>query len=56
MDKPIKKQASLAWKTDLLSALFIGALVLANTLGGKITTLAGVRVSVGMAAPKPVTW
>jgi hypothetical protein len=48
MDKPINKQASLAWKTDLLSALFIGALVLANTLGGKITTLAGVRVSVGI--------
>lgn len=35
-------------KTEFLSALFIGALVLANTLGSKITTLAGIRVSVGI--------
>ncbi|MBU0471806.1 MAG: queuosine precursor transporter [Nanoarchaeota archaeon] len=36
------------FKTDLLLGLFIGALILANTLGTKITTLFGVRVSVGI--------
>lgn len=47
--KPVKdKAASLQWKTDLLSALFIGALVMANTLGSKITTIAGIRMSVGI--------
>lgn len=35
-------------KTELLLGFFIGALVLANTIGTKITTLAGVRVSVGI--------
>lgn len=48
MEKIKKRADALEWKTDLLSALFIGSLVLANTLGGKITTLAGVRVSVGI--------
>jgi len=47
--KTVKNRAdSLQWKTDLLSALFIGALVMANTLGSKITTIAGVRMSVGI--------
>ncbi|MBW2965624.1 queuosine precursor transporter [Candidatus Woesearchaeota archaeon] len=35
-------------KTDLLLGFFIVSLVLANTLGTKITTLFGVRVSVGI--------
>ena len=35
-------------KTDLLLGFFIVALVLANTLGTKITTLFGVRVSFGI--------
>ena len=36
------------FKTDLLLAIFIGALILANILGTKITTIFGVRVSVGI--------
>ncbi|MFH1972743.1 MAG: queuosine precursor transporter [archaeon] len=36
------------FKTDLLLAVFIAALILANILGTKITTLFGVRVSVGI--------
>jgi len=35
-------------KTDLLLGFFIVSLVLANTLGTKITTLLGVRVSAGI--------
>ncbi|MFH1317283.1 MAG: queuosine precursor transporter [Candidatus Woesearchaeota archaeon] len=35
-------------KTDLLLGLFVGSLILANVLGTKITTLFGVRVSVGI--------
>lgn len=36
------------FKTDLLLAIFIAALILANILGTKITTIFGVRVSVGI--------
>ncbi|NQU98753.1 queuosine precursor transporter [Candidatus Woesearchaeota archaeon] len=39
---------SKEFKTDLLLGLFIGALILANTLGTKITSILGVRVSVGI--------
>lgn len=35
-------------KTEILLALFVGSMVLVNTVGSKITTLAGVRVSVGI--------
>ena len=35
-------------KKDFLLGLFIGCLILANTIGTKITTLLGVRVSVGI--------
>ena len=35
-------------KTDILLGFFICALILANTLGNKITTIFGVRVSVGI--------
>jgi len=35
-------------RKDFLLGLFIGCLILANTLGTKITTLFGVRVSVGI--------
>jgi uncharacterized integral membrane protein (TIGR00697 family) len=35
-------------KKELLLGLFIGSLILANTIGTKITTLFGVRVSVGI--------
>lgn len=37
-----------SFKTDFLLALFIGSLILANTLGTKITTIFGIRVSVGI--------
>jgi len=39
---------SIELKTDLLLGFFVVALVLANTLGTKITSLFGVRVSVGI--------
>ena len=39
---------SLELKTDLLLGFFICSLILANTLGTKITTLFNVRVSVGI--------
>ena len=39
---------ALNLKTDLLLGFFIVALILSNTLGTKITTLFGVRVSVGI--------
>jgi len=42
-------------KTDILIALFIGALVAANLLGSKITTLFGIAVSVGIFA-FPITF
>jgi len=35
-------------KTDILLGFFICALILANTLGSKITTIFGVRVSIGI--------
>ena len=35
-------------KTDILLGFFVCALILANTLGNKITTIFGVRVSVGI--------
>ena len=35
-------------KLDLLLGLFVGSMVLVNTVGSKITTLGGVRVSVGI--------
>ena len=35
-------------KTEILLALFVGSMVLVNTVGSKITTLAGIRVSVGI--------
>ncbi len=43
-----KKNSTLEKKTNILLAVFICALILANTLGTKITTLFGVRVSVGI--------
>jgi queuosine precursor transporter len=36
------------FKTDLLLGFFIASLILANLLGSKITTILGVRVSVGI--------
>ncbi len=35
-------------KTDILLALFVGSMIIVNTIGSKITTLGGVRVSVGI--------
>ncbi len=35
-------------KTEILLGLFVGSMVLVNTIGTKITTIAGVRVSVGI--------
>ena len=39
---------SITLKTELLLGFFILSLVLANTLGTKITSLLGFRVSVGI--------
>ncbi|MBU1202391.1 MAG: queuosine precursor transporter [Nanoarchaeota archaeon] len=39
---------SKSFKTNLLLSLFVGCLILANILGTKITTLFGIRVSVGI--------
>ena len=36
------------FKTDILLAFFIASLILANVLGTKITTIVGIRVSVGI--------
>lgn len=36
------------FKTDILLAFFIASLILANLLGSKITTILGIRVSVGI--------
>ena len=41
-------QESLSRKRDFLFALFVSCMVMVNTLGTKITTIAGVRVSVGI--------
>ena len=41
-------QESLGRKRDFLFALFVSCMVMVNTLGTKITTIAGVRVSVGI--------
>ena len=41
-------QESLDRKRDFLFALFVACMVMVNTLGTKITTIAGVRVSVGI--------
>ena len=41
-------QESLGRKRDFLFALFVACMVMVNTLGTKITTIAGVRVSVGI--------
>jgi queuosine precursor transporter len=35
-------------KTEILLGLFVGSMVLVNTIGTKITTIVGVRVSVGI--------
>jgi queuosine precursor transporter len=35
-------------KTEIMLGLFVGSMVLVNTIGTKITTIAGVRVSVGI--------
>ena len=35
-------------KTDLLLGFFIGSLILANFLGPKITSILGIRISVGI--------
>lgn len=35
-------------KTEIMLALFVGSMVLVNTIGSKITTIAGIRVSVGI--------
>ncbi len=35
-------------KTDILLALFVGSMIIVNTIGSKITTILGVRVSVGI--------
>ena len=40
--------ASKEFKTNLLLGLFVGSLILANLLGTKVTTILGVRVSVGI--------
>jgi len=35
-------------KVDVLLALFVGSMIIVNTIGSKITTILGVRVSVGI--------
>jgi uncharacterized integral membrane protein (TIGR00697 family) len=49
------KKLSLEEKTSILFALFVTALIAANLLGTKITTLAGISVSVGIFA-YPITF
>lgn len=41
-------QSTQEKKTEILFALFIGSMILVNTIGSKITTILGVRVSVGI--------
>ncbi|MBR0521389.1 MAG: queuosine precursor transporter [Spirochaetales bacterium] len=43
-----RSDSKLYQKRDFLFALFVAAMVMVNTLGTKITTILGVRVSVGI--------
>ncbi|MBR5098901.1 MAG: queuosine precursor transporter [Spirochaetales bacterium] len=43
-----RSDSNLYRKRDLLFALFVASMVMVNTLGSKITTILGVRVSVGI--------
>ena len=43
-----RSDSNLYRKRDLLFALFVASMVMVNTLGSKITTVLGVRVSVGI--------
>ena len=43
-----RSDSNLYRKRDLLFALFVASMVMVNTLGTKITTILGVRVSVGI--------
>ena len=43
-----KLKYNIQFKTDIILSFFIAALVLANILGSKITTIVGVRISVGI--------
>lgn len=43
-----KNNGKIIGKRDILFALFIASMILVNTLGSKITTILGVRVSVGI--------
>lgn len=47
-DKAAISNQKQAHKRDFLFALFIASMVIVNVLGTKITTIAGVRVSVGI--------
>ena len=48
VDKTAIANQKQALKRDFLFALFIASMVIVNVLGTKITTIAGVRVSVGI--------
>lgn len=48
VDKTATANLQQARKRDFLFALFIASMVIVNVLGTKITTIAGVRVSVGI--------
>ena len=48
VDKTAIANQKQAHKRDFLFALFIASMVIVNVLGTKITTIAGVRVSVGI--------
>ena len=43
-----RSDSTLYRKRDLLFALFVASMVMVNTLGSKITTILGIRVSVGI--------
>jgi len=43
-----KLKYDIQFKTDIILGFFIAALVLANLLGSKITTIVGIRISVGI--------
>ena len=45
---PMKSALTQNWKRDLLFAWFITCMVIVNTLGSKVTVIAGLRVSVGI--------
>ena len=47
-DIGLMQDEKLRRKRDFLFALFVACMVMVNTLGTKITTIAGVRVSVGI--------